>query len=65
MLGLNFFITLGLNFNWARTNSAMTHAMVLSAKVRRNEQLWHTLDIGGMCGPTFGFKNSKYFQIKE
>ena len=24
--------------------------------MRRNEQLWHTLDIGNMFGPTFGFK---------
>jgi hypothetical protein len=25
--------------------------------VRRNEQLWHTLDIGNMFVPTFGVKN--------
>ena len=30
---------LGLNFGWAGTNNAMTHVMVLSAKVRRKERL--------------------------
>ena len=35
----------------------MTHVLVLSAKVRRNEPLWHTLDIGIMFGSTFGFKD--------
>ena len=39
--------------------------MVLSAKVRRKEQLWHTLDIGNIFGPTFGFKNSQKYQSKE
>jgi hypothetical protein len=43
--------------------------MVLCAKIRRissqNEQLWQTLDIGNVFGPTFGFKNSKIFQFKE
>ena len=33
-------ISLGLNFNQARTKSAMTHVLVLSSKVRRNERLW-------------------------
>ena len=32
-------IRLGLSFDHAKTNSAMTHVLVLSAKVRRNEQL--------------------------
>ena len=36
----------------------MTHVLVLSAKVRRSEWLWQTLDIGNMFGLTFGFKNS-------
>ena len=30
-------IRLGLNFDQARTNSAMTHVLVPSVKVRRNE----------------------------
>jgi hypothetical protein len=32
-------IKLGLNFEHAITNSAMTHVLVLSAKVKRSEQL--------------------------
>jgi hypothetical protein len=36
---------------------------VLSAKMRRNssqnEQLWHTLHIGNVFGPTFDFENSQ------
>ena len=35
----------------------MTHVQVLSAKVRRSERLWVTLDVGDVFGPTFGFKN--------
>jgi hypothetical protein len=31
-------IRFGLDFNHAGTNSAMTHALVFSVKVRRNEQ---------------------------
>lgn len=50
---------LALNFDWAGTNNFVTYVLVLSAKVRRNELLnewlWHTLDIGNMFGPTFGF----------
>ena len=30
-----------------------------------NERLWHTLDIGDMFGPAFGFKFSFWFQLKE
>jgi hypothetical protein len=30
---------LGFNFDQAGINSAMTHVLVLSAKVRRNERL--------------------------
>ena len=52
----------GLNFNQSKTNSAMTHAMVLSAKVRTNERLWHTLDIGNMCGQLLALL---FFQFKE
>ncbi len=37
----------------------MTHVMSLSAKMRRNERLWQTLDIGNMFKPTFGFKKSQ------
>ena len=40
----------------------MTRVVVSSAKVRRNEWLWQTLDIGNMFGATFGFKNSQYFK---
>ena len=37
--GTGILIKLGLNFDQAKTNSAMIHILVLSAKVRRNEQL--------------------------
>ena len=43
----------------------MTQVLILSAKVRRNEQLWHILDIGRMFGPNFGFKNLQRFQFEE
>ena len=46
------------NFNQVGTNSAMTHVIVLSAKVRRNEWLWQILDIGNMFGSTYSFENS-------
>ena len=39
LLGTGILIKLGLNFNWAATNSAMPHVLVSSAKVRRNERL--------------------------
>ena len=48
-----------MDFNQARTYSATTHVLILSAKVRRNERLWYTLGIGNMFGPAFGFKNSQ------
>ena len=44
------------NFNQVGINNAMIYVMALSAKVRRNERLWHILDIGNIFGPTFGFK---------
>jgi hypothetical protein len=47
-----------MNFDQGGTGSAMTHVLVLSAKVRRNEWLWQTLDIGNMFKPTFYFKYS-------
>ena len=50
---------LELNFGQAGTNSAMTHALVLSAEMRRNERLRQTLDIDNMFRPTFDFKNSQ------
>ena len=50
-------IKLGLNFDRAGIDNAMTHVLVLSVEVRRNERSWLTLDIGNMLGPTFGFKN--------
>ena len=37
--GTILLIRLGLNFDQVVTNSAMTHVLVLSAKMRRNEQL--------------------------
>ena len=44
----------------------MTHILGLGAKVRRNEWLWWTLEIGNMSGPTFGFKNLQDdFKFKE
>ena len=43
----------------------MTHVLVLSAKVRTNERLWQTLDIGNMFGHAFGLKNSKGLHSKE
>lgn len=34
---IEFPIRMGLNFDQAKTNNAITHVMVLSDKVRRNE----------------------------
>ena len=51
-------IMLRVNFDQTKTNSGMTHVLDLSAKMRRNEQLQHTLNIGNMFKPTFDFKNS-------
>ena len=48
---------LGLIFYHAKTNSAMTHVLILSAKMRRlgicglNEWLWSTLDIDNVFEP--------------
>ena len=39
LLGTTIMMRLGLNFNWAGTNSVMTHVLVLSANMRRNEWL--------------------------
>ena len=47
----------------------MTHVLVLSAKVLRDEQFkWAVMadpNIGYTFGPTFGFKNLQYFQSTE
>lgn len=43
----------------------MTYAMAFSAKVRKNEQLWHTIDICNMFGPTFGFENHNNFNVRN
>ena len=43
----------------------MTYILILSAKLRRNERLEHTLDIGNMIMPTFGFKHSQKIQVKH
>jgi hypothetical protein len=40
------------------TKSVMNGVVVLSAKVRRNELFWQTLDIGNTFKPTFGSKKS-------
>ena len=57
MLGLKF-DHVRIDFDLDGINSVMTHVLVLSAKVRRNEKLiWQSLDIGNMFGPTPGFKN--------
>jgi hypothetical protein len=55
-------IRLGSNFDHGLTNSVMTYALVLSAKVRRNEHLCEILDINNMFRPTFGYK--KFHKIK-
>ena len=47
---------LGLNFDQVRTNSGMTHVMILSV-VMRNERFWQTLDIANIFEPSFGLKN--------
>ena len=51
-------IRLGLKVDHAIFNSAMMHALVLNAKVRRNERLRQTLDNDNMLGPAFDFKIS-------
>jgi hypothetical protein len=57
-------IRLGIEFPHARTNSAMAHVLVSSAKVRRIEQSWQTLDIGNMLRPTLDFNYSQQFQFE-
>jgi hypothetical protein len=49
-------MSIRLGLNRAETNSVVTSVLVLRVKVRRNEPLWQTLDIGNMFGPTFDFK---------
>ena len=56
--GIEFPIRLGLYCDWVKTSSVMTYVLVLSAKVRRNEWLWQALDVGNVCGPTFGYEIS-------
>ena len=58
-IGCHNFDYIGIEFQSGQTSNAMTHVLVLSAKGRRNEWLWQTLDIGNMFGPTFGFQNSQ------
>jgi hypothetical protein len=44
----------------------MTYVLILNAKLREeNERSEQTLDIGNMFKPTFGFKNSQTFQVKQ
>jgi len=40
----------------------MTHVLVLSAEVRRDE---HTLNIGTMFGPTLTSKSHRNFNVKN
>ena len=61
-------VPLGSNYDWAGTNSVMTHVLVLSVEVRMDERLWRRwllLDNGNMCRSTFGFESSHCFQFKE
>jgi hypothetical protein len=62
MLGFNIY-RVGLNFDQARTNNAMTHVLVLNAKVRKNKQLWQTLDICNMFEPTFWLQRFIVYSI--
>ena len=42
----------------------MTHVFVVIAKVRKNERLWHTLNMGDMCGPNSrGAHCTKHVQV--
>ena len=60
LYGTIILIRLGLMIISIRLGlSAMTHVLVSSTKVRGNEQLWHTLDIGNIFGPIYGFKKSQ------
>lgn len=56
--GAIILIRLGLNFDHSGTNIDMTQVPAWRVKVRRNERLWETLDIGNVVGPTFGFRIS-------
>ena len=47
-----------MSFDQARTNNAMTHVLVLSAKMS-NERLWKTININNKFRPTFGLKNTR------
>ena len=47
------------------STSATTHALVLSANVRRNEWLWQILDIGNVFGSTFSFKIPSFFNVRN
>ena len=48
---------------WSGPTLRMAHILVLATKVRRNERLWQTLDIGNMFGPTFGLKKFTIFSV--
>ena len=58
-----------LNFGHVGTNIAMTHVLVLSAEMRRNqwlnEWLWQTLDIDNMFGPTFGLNYPRILNLRN
>ena len=43
----------------------MTHVMGLGATMKTNECLWQSLDIGNMCEPNVGSKNSQHIQFKD
>lgn len=51
-------IELGLDFGQVGIDNVMTHVFGLSIKIRRNERLWQTPDIGNMVGSNSSFKNS-------
>jgi hypothetical protein len=61
------FDKVGTKFDMVRSHSAMTHVMVLSVKVRRNERLTKAVmaDIGNMFGLTFGFKIHSNFNLRK
>lgn len=50
-------IRLELDFDKVGISSVMMHVLVLSVRVRKNEQLWQTQGIDSMFGPTFDLKN--------
>ena len=56
----------GIEFRlgWNQWHS-MTHVLVLSAKVRRNEWLWHTLDIVVCSGELLAWKIQKDFNLRN